>query len=206
ALTYLPSQPIDLIITNPPFTGKIKLFERFFRLCIPFAMLVTTRVLGTMSIKHLFRGYFHDLYFVFPGKRIDYISSALSKKSKCPFMSFWVLYKLNGGRNENNNNNCIIRNPASNGLIGKPAHVPVRKDDKRFVMHPQMWDILVPYLQQADGITKLYLQNYGHQLPDFPDEDPEDDDDPEFMFVEDPRSADMVMMFPPFNVSRIRLT
>ena len=52
---YVPEQPFDMIISNPPFSLKLKVFERLFKLGKPFLMLMGLPILNYQVVG----AYFH---------------------------------------------------------------------------------------------------------------------------------------------------
>jgi len=57
--SYIPDRPYDVIVTNPPFTGrnKIKWLERAYSLGKPFAFLLPITTLQTLDRLSLFQKY-----------------------------------------------------------------------------------------------------------------------------------------------------
>ena len=88
---YKPSQKIDYIISNPPYSMKNQVFERLFNLKIPFAMLVG--VVGIFESEkrfNLFKGNkFEIMYF---DKRVSYLKNYSDKKAALnpPFSSVYI--------------------------------------------------------------------------------------------------------------------
>lgn len=52
--TYEPTQYYDYIISNPPFTKKLKVFERLYKLNKPFAMICGLPILNYQEIGEFF--------------------------------------------------------------------------------------------------------------------------------------------------------
>jgi hypothetical protein len=66
----------DLIVSNPPFTGKKQIFERAISFNKPFALLMTNTWLNDSAPKQLFRDI--DLQLLMFDKRIAYIGQGNS--------------------------------------------------------------------------------------------------------------------------------
>ena len=61
----------DIIVSNPPFTGKRQIFERALSFNKPFALLMSNTWLNDAAPKHLFENI--DLELLMFDKRIEYI-------------------------------------------------------------------------------------------------------------------------------------
>lgn len=84
----------DYIISNPPYSKKEQVFERLFKLDIPFAMLVNTTGLFTAKSRfNLFKDRVEML--VFPA-RVQYFASYgdTSNLKNPPFASGYVCYRM----------------------------------------------------------------------------------------------------------------
>lgn len=69
---YEPSEPYDVIISNPPFTNKKLYFERCLQLNKPFALLMTLTWLNDSAPKKLFKD--RDLQLLMFDRRIEFLS------------------------------------------------------------------------------------------------------------------------------------
>jgi hypothetical protein len=93
--TEIPPIGINLIVSNPPYSIKLEVFERLFSLSIPFAMLVG--VVGIFESKKRFSMFkdndFEIMYF---DKRISYFRSYEDKKPSLnpPFSSVYITRDL----------------------------------------------------------------------------------------------------------------
>jgi len=67
--TYEPPQR-DIIVSNPPFTGKREIFERALSFGKPFALLMSNTRLNDSAPKQLFK--YKDLQLLMFDKRIEY--------------------------------------------------------------------------------------------------------------------------------------
>lgn len=68
---YEPEEPWDIIISNPPFTNKRKIFERALSFNKPFALLMSLTWLNDSAPKQLF--FEKDLQLLMFDKRIKFI-------------------------------------------------------------------------------------------------------------------------------------
>jgi len=85
--TYMPDH-FDIIISNPPFTNKKKIFERVLEFNKSFALLMTLTWLNDSWPKRLFKD--KDLQLLMFDKRIAYINSWKSPT----FSSAYYCYNL----------------------------------------------------------------------------------------------------------------
>ena len=78
----------DCIITNPPFSKKIKFIERCYELKKPFALLLPLTALEGIKIQSMFKD--NGIQILFPKGRIDF------NGKKAPwFYTCWFTYGLN---------------------------------------------------------------------------------------------------------------
>lgn len=77
----------DIIISNPPFTGKRKIFERALSFWKPFALLMTNTRLNDAAPKQLFAK--KDLQLLMFDKRIEY-----GQWNKITFSSSYFCYSF----------------------------------------------------------------------------------------------------------------
>ncbi|MBE3139170.1 MAG: tRNA (adenine-N(6)-)-methyltransferase [Thermoplasmata archaeon] len=68
--TYEPSQNWDIIVSNPPFTGKRKIFERALSFNKPFALIMANTFLNDSAPMQIFKD--RDLQLLMFDKRIQY--------------------------------------------------------------------------------------------------------------------------------------
>lgn len=69
--TYEPNVKWDVIISNPPFTGKRKIFERALSFNKPFALIMSNTWLNDSAPKQLFKD--KDLQLLMFDKRMKFI-------------------------------------------------------------------------------------------------------------------------------------
>jgi len=84
--TYEPNE-WDIIISNPPFTNKRKIFERALSFDKPFALIMSNTWLNDSAPKQLFKD--KELQLLMFDKRIDY-----NGNKKITFSSSYFCYKL----------------------------------------------------------------------------------------------------------------
>lgn len=81
----------DILVSNPPYSIKPKVFKRLAEIDKPFMMLVPV---STMTKKFL-KTYFQDkIQIVIPKSRIHFIKNGLQTKASW-FDTLWVCYKMN---------------------------------------------------------------------------------------------------------------
>lgn len=81
----------DIIVSNPPYSLKGKVFERLFELNIPFAMLVG--VVGLFESQHRFNLFKNNKFeIMWLNKRVSYFKSYDDPKPSLnpPFSSVWI--------------------------------------------------------------------------------------------------------------------
>jgi hypothetical protein len=76
-----------MIVSNPPFSNKRKIFERCLSFNKPFALLMTNNWLHEKAPKELFAD--KDLELLMFDKRIEY-----SRSKRVPFSSSYFCYKV----------------------------------------------------------------------------------------------------------------
>ena len=81
----------DIIISNPPFTGKRKFFERALSFNKPFALLMTMAWLNDSAPKQLFKN--KELQLLMFDKRIKYLNNG-AVQNKITFSSGYYCYNF----------------------------------------------------------------------------------------------------------------
>lgn len=81
----------DILVSNPPYSMKPKVFKRLAEIDKPFMMLVPV---STMTKKFL-KTYFQDkIQIVIPKTRIHFIKNDVQTKASW-FDTLWICYKMN---------------------------------------------------------------------------------------------------------------
>ena len=88
---YEPSENWDIIISNPPFTGKRQVFERAISFNKPFALLMTNVWLNDSAPKKLFKE--KDLQLLMFDKRIEF-NGDHNKEKKITFSSSYYCWNF----------------------------------------------------------------------------------------------------------------
>lgn len=86
---YAPTEYWDVIISNPPFTGKRKIFERALSFEKPFALLMSNTWLNDSAPKQLFAE--KDLQLLMFDKRIEFVGQP---KGKITFSSSYFCWNF----------------------------------------------------------------------------------------------------------------
>ena len=88
---YEPEKSWDIIISNPPFTNKRKIFERCLSFNKPFALLMSNTWLNDSAPKQLFKD--KDLQLLMFDKRIRYENNGIVQ-DKITFSSSYYCYNF----------------------------------------------------------------------------------------------------------------
>lgn len=88
--TYEPAE-WDIIVSNPPFTNKRKIFERALSFDKPFALIMSNTWLNDSAPKQLFMD--KDLQLLMFDKRMKFINNGVVN-NKITFSSSYFCYKL----------------------------------------------------------------------------------------------------------------
>jgi len=83
---YEPSENYDYIISNPPFTKKLKVFERLYKLNKPFAMISGLPILNYQEIGEFFLD--KDLQLLIVDKKVSFDGNTAS------FNNSYFCYKM----------------------------------------------------------------------------------------------------------------
>ena len=85
----------DIIISNPPYSIKAKVFKKLYEIDKPFTMLIPV---ATMTKQYL-KKYFKDqIQIVIPEKRIQFLKNG-EQTNRCYFDTIWICYKMNFDKN-----------------------------------------------------------------------------------------------------------
>jgi hypothetical protein len=83
----------DIIVSNPPFTNKRKIFERCLSFNKPFALIMTNTWLNDAAPKQLFKE--KELQLLMFDKRMEFIDIEGNKtKNKITFSSSYFCYQI----------------------------------------------------------------------------------------------------------------
>lgn len=88
--TYEP-EDYDIIVDNPPYSIKQKIFKKCVELNKPFALFVSADTIERKYIKQLETNY---LQIIIPNDRTHFINN-YSKGKHPPFKACWFCYKMN---------------------------------------------------------------------------------------------------------------
>lgn len=95
-MQYQPNEHWDIIVSNPPFTNKRKIFERALSFGKPFALLMSITWLNDTAPYQIFAG--KRLQFVFLDKRTDFYELKdgvmVDREKKITFNSSYFCYDL----------------------------------------------------------------------------------------------------------------
>lgn len=89
--TYEPPEKWDVIISNPPFTNKRKIFERALSFDKPFALMMSNTWLNDSAPKQLFLT--RDLQLLMFDKRIKFLNNGIVN-NKITFSTSYFCYKF----------------------------------------------------------------------------------------------------------------
>lgn len=86
---WQPNEEYDLIISNPPFSWKRKIFERTLSLQKPFALLMTLTWLNDSWSKLIYINSWKQMQLLMFDKRIKYIQPWKNDNNKITFSSWY---------------------------------------------------------------------------------------------------------------------
>lgn len=83
----------DILISNPPFSNKDKVFHRLKELQKPFIMLVPTTVLHTKYFKEIFSD--ERIQLIIPYRKRQFDKVGLERqKNNCSFYTLYICWKM----------------------------------------------------------------------------------------------------------------
>lgn len=80
----------DIIITNPPYSIKAKVFKKLAEINKPFMLLVPVSTITKQYLKKYFKD---KIQIVIPQKRIQFIKDGV-QNNRCFFDTIWICYKM----------------------------------------------------------------------------------------------------------------
>ena len=89
--TYEPSEHLDCIVSNPPFTNKRKIFERALEFDRPFALIMSNTWLNDSAPKQIFRD--KELQLLMFEERMKFSNNG-KIENKITFSSSYFCYKF----------------------------------------------------------------------------------------------------------------
>ena len=84
----------DIILTNPPFSIKEKVFDKFIEINKPFIVIAPSTML---SLKYFQKHFRNKIQLIIPPKRLTFLHLDLKKRNKNytpPYASFFFCYKM----------------------------------------------------------------------------------------------------------------
>lgn len=97
--TYQPPH-FDIIISNPPFSGRTDLLKRLLSFEKPFIILQATQFFNNQTAVNTLCEYPNDFKFIMPRSRMNFLvykedeDVIKSSKNGTAFYSFWLCYKI----------------------------------------------------------------------------------------------------------------
>ena len=90
---YSLNESYDIIISNPPFSKRTKLFTRLMELDKPFILLQPIQAFNNNSFVKMLCKKSNDFGFLCPKNRMGFIVNGVEKDKTTAFYSFWLCYK-----------------------------------------------------------------------------------------------------------------
>lgn len=84
----------DIILTNPPYSSKVRVFKQLYKINKPFCVLVPVSTITKLFIRKIFGNDINEIQMIIPNKRIHFNKNGNETK-KCCFDTLWLCYKLN---------------------------------------------------------------------------------------------------------------
>lgn len=86
-----PTFDYDILISNPPYSGKPKVFKRLREINKPFMMLLPVSTITKIFLKTYFKD---EIQIVIPKKRIQFVKNG-EQTDRCWFDTLWICYDMN---------------------------------------------------------------------------------------------------------------
>ena len=126
-------QEWDVIITNPPFSGRTKLMHRLLSFGKPFIILQATQFFNNQHAVNCLCEFSDDFQFILPRSRMNFLTFnekeniIKSSKNGASFYSFWLCYKMNLKKSFNaikdNGKEKIVEKYYQQGNVVKDNHL-----------------------------------------------------------------------------------
>ena len=100
---------VDVIISNPPFSQKLSVFEKLFTWGIPFAMLMNLMAINYQEIGELFANQKQPPQLIIPDKKVSFNGKT---SSFCSGFVTWKMFRYTLYKHLDNNNTGINFVPA----------------------------------------------------------------------------------------------
>jgi len=84
----------DLIITNPPYTIKKRIFKKLYEINKPFIVIVPISTITKLFIKEIFKTDIERLQMIIPNRRMQFEKNGNQLK-RCYFDCVFLCYKMN---------------------------------------------------------------------------------------------------------------
>ena len=100
-ITHEPEQPYDMIITNIPFSNKLKkeILQRFVDLDKPFLIIMNSLNIYTKYIREIFGDKLKHLQVIQPYGKLQFIElmedQSLKRKNNCSFYCCFLAFRMN---------------------------------------------------------------------------------------------------------------
>jgi hypothetical protein len=92
--TWAPNaRSYDVILTNPPYSQKKKVFERMLQVGKPFAMILPVSTLAANYFAQLLPGQSIPFQVIIPSRRVTFIKNGQPTKMS-PFDSMWLCVRM----------------------------------------------------------------------------------------------------------------
>jgi len=85
-----PSFNYEILISNPPYSIKAKVFKRLAEINKPFMMLVPTATITKQYLKKYFKD---TIQIIIPERRIQFCKDG-KQLDRCYFDTLWICYKM----------------------------------------------------------------------------------------------------------------
>jgi len=86
-----PSFHYDILLSNPPYSNKAKVFQRLREINKPFMMLLPVSTMTKIFLKTYFKD---EIQIVIPKKRIQFVKNG-DQNNRCWFDTLWICYDMN---------------------------------------------------------------------------------------------------------------